>query len=64
MKGKILELYSLNMIFFKCSPLLFKQKRILRTIFSMTFSQIYGVILLISSMMLFVSSWRVSGILM
>ena len=53
MKEKILKFYYLNMISFKCSPLLFKHKRILRTVFSMTFSKISGVILLISSMMLF-----------
>ena len=53
MKEKILKFYYLNIISFKCSPLLFKHKRILRTVFSMTFSKISGVILLISSMMLF-----------
>ena len=45
--------YYLNKISFKCSPLIFKLKLILRTVFSMTFSKISGVILLISSMMLF-----------
>ena len=53
MKEKILKFYYLNMISFKCSPLLFKHKRILRTVFPLTFSKKYGVILLISSMMLF-----------
>ena len=53
MKKKILKFYYLNMIFFKRSPLLFKHMRILRTVFSMTFSKISGVILLISSMMLY-----------
>ena len=38
MKSKILKFYYLNMISFKCSPLLFIHKRILRTVFSMTFS--------------------------
>ena len=61
MKEKILKFYYLNMISFKCSPLLFKQKRILRTVFSMTFSKISRVILLISSIMLFFNSWRVGG---
>ena len=41
------------MISFKCSQLLFKHKRILRTVFYMIFSEISGVILLISSVMSF-----------
>ena len=36
---KFSKFYYLNMISFKCSPLLFKHKRILRTVFSMTFFQ-------------------------
>ena len=59
MKEKILKFYYINMTSIKCSPLLFKHKRILRTVFSMTFSEISGVILLISMMMLFFNSWRV-----
>ena len=55
MKEKILKYYYLN-ISFKCSPLLSKHKRILRTVFSMTFSKISGVILLISSIMLFLTT--------
>ena len=51
MKEKIWKVYYLNMTSFKCSPLLFKHKRILRAVFSMTFSNISRVILLISSMM-------------
>ena len=39
MEEKILEFYYLNMTSFKCSQLLFKHKRILRTVFSMTFSK-------------------------
>ena len=53
MKEKILKYYYLDMISFKCSPLLFKQKRILHTVFSLTFSKISGVILLISWIMFF-----------
>ena len=34
--------YYLNIISFKCSPLLFKHKRILRTVFFMTFSKFFG----------------------
>ena len=40
MKEKILRFYYLDIISFKCSPLLFKHKRILRKIFSMTFTKI------------------------
>ena len=45
MKEKILKFYYLNMTSFKCSLLLSKHKRILRTVFSMTFSKISGFIL-------------------
>ena len=45
MKEKILKFYYSNVISFKYYPLLFKHKRILRTVFSMTVSKIYGVIL-------------------
>ena len=38
MKEKILKFYYLNMISFKCSPLLFNHKRMLRTVFPMTYS--------------------------
>ena len=41
------------MISFKCSLLLFKHKRTLRAVSYMTFSKVFGVILLISSMILF-----------
>ena len=63
MKEKIFKFHYLYMISFKCSPL-FKHKRILRTVFFMTFSEISGVIPLISLMVLFFNSWRVLGILM
>ena len=46
------------------SLLSFKHKRILSTVFSITFSKIYKVILLISLMMLFFNSWRVLVVLM
>ena len=46
-KEKILKFYYLYIISIKCSLLLFKHKRILRTVFSITFSVIFGVILLI-----------------
>ena len=55
MKDKILKFNFWNMLFFKCFSLLFKHKRILRTVFSMTFSKISGVILLISLMVLFIN---------
>ena len=53
MKEKIFKFYYLNMISFKCFPILFKHKRILSTVFSMTFCKLSGDILLISSMMFF-----------
>ena len=59
MKEKILKFYYLNMISFKCSLLLFKHERNLRTVFFMTFSKIFRAIPLISTMMLFFKSWRV-----
>ena len=52
------------MISVTCSPLLFKHKRILCRVFSMTFSKISGVFLQISQMMLFFNSWGVLSILM
>ena len=64
MKEKILKFYYLNMMFFKCSILLFKHKRILRIVISMIFSKIAEVILLISSMMLLFNSCKLLGILM
>ena len=42
MKKEILKVYYLNILSFKCSTLLFKHKRILRTVSSMTFSKIYS----------------------
>ena len=59
-----LEVFLFKYDTFKSSPLLFKHKRILRTLFSMPSSKISGVILLIYSMMLFFNSWRVLGIMM
>ena len=55
MKEKILKFYYLKMISFECSPLLFKDKRILHTVFTMTFCKISGDILFISSMMFFLT---------
>ena len=46
------QFYCLNMISFKCCPLLSKQVRILFTVLFITFSKKPGVILLISSIML------------